>query len=376
MKKTTQDIFFRILRSAIYDEHLNLEGATDIDWEILIECFHRHRLLTVVADSILKLPEAYLPNEQQQFFIMRECGTMAKRNFEINEAVVMAMQKLESAGCHPVLLKGAGYATLYPIPNMRCTGDIDIYVGAEDIDKAVSEVKSWCTTEEVEKAELCGHHYEVEHNGITFEIHYHAGTPFNLDNADRYNALTSKYLQSDRCDFATINGEQIRVPGLRFNAYYCFMHIMQHLTGEGVGLRQFVDWAMIIHNINVEDYPNELLSGVELKAWQALGGILVKQLGIKKEHFPLYDERQAKRTQGKLLEAIIDGESFSINTGVAVDDNVDKGLTRKWKVFRSIVKCAKVLYALHPSVAFVHLKQSFLLASHLKHYNIITLNDD
>jgi len=373
VNNTTKDIFFRILRSAIYDEHLNLEGVADVDWDTLLECFHRHRLLTLVADVIINLPEQFLPDDQHQLHIMNECASSMQRHREINETVVMAMRRLEAAGCEPVLLKGAGYASLYSNPTMRCVGDVDIYVGNNDINKAVSEVNSWCSAEELENAELSGHHYEVNHNGVVIEIHYCAGTPFNLYNADRYNALAKEYLQPERCDYAMINGEKIRVPALPFNAYYCYMHIMQHLSGEGIGLRQFVDWAMIMHRLKKEDFSCKMLADNELKAWQALGGILVKQLGIDKERFPLYDERQAMRSQDLLLQLILDGDSFSMNTGVTIDESVDKGLKRKWKILRSVVERAKVMYTLHPSIAFTFLKQTFLLATHLKRYNIINL---
>ncbi len=45
-----------------------------------------------------------------------------------------------------------------------------------------------------------------------------------------------------------IDGSSVAVPTAAFNVVYQLVHIYKHLFQEGTGLRQVIDYYLLIHN--------------------------------------------------------------------------------------------------------------------------------
>lgn len=59
---------------------------------------------------------------------------------QMNMTLQLLVLTLRKAGIEPVLLKGQGLSRYYPTPELRQCGDIDIYVGEENYEKAYDAI--------------------------------------------------------------------------------------------------------------------------------------------------------------------------------------------------------------------------------------------
>ena len=116
MTKTEQDIFFALLRSAIWEKPVEMEynKGKEYSWLNILQAFADHAILGVVANAVMHLPEEYLPEEELQQEILQYASDTKKLNEEFDTAVVESFELLQKNGLHPVLLKGQGLSALYP----------------------------------------------------------------------------------------------------------------------------------------------------------------------------------------------------------------------------------------------------------------------
>ena len=65
-----------------------------------------------------------------------------QQHVKLQHTLSLAWNALVDAGIKPVLLKGAGLAALYPDPQMRPYGDIDLFVGKEQYHHACAVMRN------------------------------------------------------------------------------------------------------------------------------------------------------------------------------------------------------------------------------------------
>lgn len=300
MNHTEQNIFFEILQAALWQREVSLSVFSNgaYDWKNIVECLERHALLGVAAEPCMQFPEV------KERFLMHRLA-LYERHKKINETICYFLKQAQAANARAVLLKGQSLAALYPVPEARSCGDIDFFVGR----------RKGINGEEIMDPHNI--HWTVKHNGIKLELHYLAADTAIPEIKDDYNRWAEQQLFASR-ETIGINGMRIPVPTTEFYMIYVFEHLLKHLRHEGVGLRQFADWMMVIRSAVKAGYDSgQLLGNLRrfrlLNAWQVLGGILVWQLGLPCEQFPFWDERKARHSQGRSLSYIIDAGNFGEN---------------------------------------------------------------
>lgn len=152
-----------------------------------------------------------------------------------------------------------------------------------------------------------------------------------------------------------ISGTKVDTPPYQFYVIYIFEHLLKHLRYEGVGVRQFIDWAMLLYNamntsaLSVPTLESDLRRFHLLDAWQVLGGILVYQIGLPKDKFPLWKERKARQSQGKNLDFIVEcgnfGENITANREFA---NMPPSMHRNILAFKHYLSRLQFEYQLLP----------------------------
>ena len=81
---------------------------------------------------------------------------------KLNEVLSKVVSALRERGMDSVLLKGQGLAGCYPKPEMRQCGDIDLYVGEENYEKAKEIVDAMAG----KKGEESKKHYHTDVDGV------------------------------------------------------------------------------------------------------------------------------------------------------------------------------------------------------------------
>lgn len=324
MTSQEQAIFFELLRAALWEREADLRVFQgDWSWERLLQAYQDHALMGVVAHTILNLPNNYQPDFRLQQFIFQTVGSLVQTRQKHNQVIATILSDFEQEGCHPVLLKGQGLASLYPSRCIRTIGDIDIYVTPSKYDVAKTLINKHADAEEISHAaEIeAEHHYKIKIEDVIFEIHHLAGDPGNPNYKKRFHVESAKYLTPEKISTAILNldngNKEIPIPSIQFNVWYIFNHLVHHFAGQGVGLRQFCDWFLVLKAFtqvaNEEDYRNlkHILDSIGLmRAWRILGGILVNQFKFPSCDYPFYSEKWAEKSQGYILSEIVEGGNF------------------------------------------------------------------
>ena len=256
-----------------------------------------------------------------------------QRTVRQNRLLCDLVTLLRLNGIETVLLKGYGLSLLYPKTEMREYGDIDLYVGEENYDKTVALIRKtypqtyWFSEEHV------SHHFLMqldENCDRVAEFHNVVMDLPGMKKAEQaFTAFTLRELQSVRT--ISLDGIDIAVPSVRFNAVYVFIHAWHHFSGNGVGVRQLADWMLCLHELaqtlsaeEKQAYAHDLERLLRrmsmLQIWQTFGCVIVRHLGLPKEEFLLYNASQERRGERLYRQLLHDGHGYRLA-------NKEKGAT-------------------------------------------------
>lgn len=284
---------FDILRTALFGQSKGFQHKVN-----LIDVLDEAEKQAVVPLVFQTLAEASvkLPSETvfQQVIAQQQ---VVYRNMLLNEQVVSLAKLFQKHEVNYAIVKGQTVASYYPEPKLRQSGDVDFFCDENNYPKAVDAIqKEWGVNVKNCNGEF---HDAFDYNGVDFEMH-HTLTHFYDKNKDSYwKNILAETLHS------TVNINDCNVNTLHptIHSLYIFLHLYHHLLELGVGLRQFCDWAMILHACK-DDIDHEAIKkhlkvfGME-KAFRACGAILVRDLGLPANEFTYeltdYDMRYADK---------------------------------------------------------------------------------
>ena len=309
-----EDIFFGILRSVVWGT--TVEVPADTDWQGVLNLAARQKCLH--AFSIwTKTHKIATPFDKQ---LQPAIFAVMARAVRLNHLAADVIALLAEHHIPAVLIKGYSLATLYPDSDMRDFGDVDIYVGEENYLRA-AEIVTAAYPEAYWHSDLRGGiHYilvldesqdrVVELHRVTMEFHDQKANAL-------YQAFTRKYLTATGSTI-DVYGKSVPVPSAAYNALYVFMHAWHHFESTGVGFRQLADWALCLKQAHQQSTPEDwqsltqeidtILTALHMKtAWQTFGHVLVNQLHLPIEAFPLYTTDYQHRAERLLRQLLRDG---------------------------------------------------------------------
>ena len=191
-------------------------------------------LVGVGYEGIRRLPQEQLP----PLDILAHWSSLADKVagiYRLHEKRVEDLEGiLEGLGLHACLLKGTVLSHLYPNPESRMCGDIDIWV--EGTHKSILKaLEPACKVREILYQECKA----VFFDDVVVEVHFHP--------AKMYNPFLNARLQRYLTKHSPIHhGQALAVPGTRFNAVYCMAHMFHHYLEGGLGMRQMMDYYYIL----------------------------------------------------------------------------------------------------------------------------------
>ena len=286
-----------------------------MDWGAMLNLAARQKCLHAVSMWIKK-HRIVTPYDSQ---LQSGVYVLLGRHARLNHLAVEVLEILSQHGIRATLIKGASIAGLYPDPDMRDFGDVDIYVGEEHYHRAAEIVTAAYPDAHWHSDIRGGIHYILvldENQDRVVELH-RVTMEFHDRKADAlYQAFTHKYLAQPSS--MPLGDTQVPVPSAAYNALYVFMHAWHHFESTGVGFRQLADWALCLHEVYEKSSPQEwcewcaeidaILTALHMKtAWQTFGHVLVEQLQLPAAEFPLYTEAYRSRAKRLLRQLLRDG---------------------------------------------------------------------
>lgn len=313
-------LLFALLRNALFLQPFNIDDWKNVDWAELYKLIKSHALQTLVAEPVMMLPAELRPSAQIQSELLQLMAMNMAEHARLNADICKVFQLLTERGFHPVLLKGQGIATFYPKPLARKCGDVDIYIGEKDYDAAckflINDVEGTTGKHESEK------HYEIFYGKTELEIHRYSDVATPPQNNNNYQSLVASYFAKP--DFVEIGEQKIPIPPAQFDVVYVFYHMFHHFKLRGVGLRQFCDVAVLLHQLNEKidllRMKEDLMDINMLDEWQLLGPIFVKCFGLSKEEYPFYRDVGDDKIK-KIIDLVIKDGNFAKTAGFSYKTN-------------------------------------------------------
>lgn len=277
----TEDIFFSLLRSGLWGSGPAALAGEEPDWEGLFTLARRQAVFGLVFRGASMLPENQMPPMPERMKLMVEAGKVEKQAAKVNETAREIVASLTEAGFSPLVFKGPAVGKYYREPELRTSGDVDIWI-PQHLEAAAGlfRDKGLTVMEEADGA------FRFAMDGVTVELHR------------RYY------------DLHVSPGKLPEVPSACAELLMLSSHILKHAIGVGIGLKQFCDMAMAFSALEGRYDRGEFESCVRrcgLRHWNdLLCSFLAGFLGSPAATLPAHRTVSAS----PLLRIVMEGGNF------------------------------------------------------------------
>ena len=276
--------FFELLQVAIGNRQALTSRPTDEEWELLYSECEKHALLGIAFCGVERLPKEQFPPFDVAAEWVHDAQVAKENNIKLNELCRKVDEKFRSDGFECCILKGQSNLVNYPkeIREYRTAGDIDIWVRpaqdnmgqSEPVKSVIKYVRNLRKEHGFTDEEEIRYHH-IDMNGVfSCEVEVHFRPQF-LD-APYRNRRFQKWASQSFAPIVTENG--IPVPSISFNAVYQLVHLQRHMMDEGIGLRQILDYYMVLRRLKEDSLEGsvESLEGRD-RIMQTIGSFGMKK---------------------------------------------------------------------------------------------------
>lgn len=342
--------YLRFLRAGLWDRPANI--GESIIWKQMLLIAQRQSTVQLVCHAAMQNHGAPI-NEKVQSIMQSYLMTGANAHAVANKVIAKVVKKLDEAGIQALLLKGQGVASYYPVPELRQCGDIDLYVGEANYDRACEVLRDITGRE----GDYGRKHAAFDYGGgLSIEIHKYF-EKLDIPALDKiYQSIVKEGLSSDPVP-VRLGGADILTPDDTFNAFYIFHHLWRHTIGMGIGLRQLCDWGMFLHTHHGKldlDKLNKWLLMMNLKKeWEIFGWAAVSALHVPVKSVPFAASKVRDRAK-RLIRYILekgDNRDFKFN-------RKSSGLKRKISTIGFVLNKFWVMLRIFPLKSLWYLVES------------------
>ena len=235
-----------------------------IDWQMLYSFAFKQALLGLCFEGIERLgkeyPEELKQNPIERNLLMTWMGAaqqIRRQNRKVNRVAAKLYSKFREDGLRCCILKGQGNALMYPNPYSRTPGDIDVWVNASR-----EEITEYAKCHFNLEDDIRFHHLETTMDGVPVELHFF---PCSMNNPIYHARLQKWFRRNADLQCSHIVGlpdeaGDIAIPTTAFNEVYQLCHLYHHFFDEGIGMRQIIDYFLVVNDFSKNVFLNNDLS--------------------------------------------------------------------------------------------------------------------
>ena len=256
--------FFAFLKYCLgYKENMSRVIA-GMNWHELYSFASKQALLGLCFEGIERLGEEY-PEELKQNPIGREllmtwmgkAQQIRRQNMKVNAVAGKLFSMLREDGMRCCILKGQGNALMYPNPYSRTPGDIDVW-----IDASRERIMEYAQKKFELEDDIRLQHLETSLDGVPVELHFF---PCSMNNPIYHARLQKWFRRNADLQCSHIVGlpdgaGDIAIPTTAFNVIYQLTHLYHHFFDEGIGMRQIIDYFLVVNDFSKNVFLNNDLS--------------------------------------------------------------------------------------------------------------------
>lgn len=238
----TEQLFFELFRVAIGTQECLSRLPLAHEWVELYKMVQKQSLIGVCFAALQQLgadaDEGFARIGMSEMLYLTWMGMAAKiqqKNDSVNLQCTELQEKLSADGFRSCILKGQGVGSLYgELSRLRQSGDIDVWVDGNR--KRVMEyVNRIAPTKEVRWLHTQLRVFE----DTEVEVHF---MPTYLK-CPQSNKVLQAFFDTEK-EACFKNG----VASQRLNEIFILAHAYRHMTNEGLGLRQLMDYYFVLMN--------------------------------------------------------------------------------------------------------------------------------
>ena len=237
-----------------------------IDWRQLHNFASRQALLGFCFDGIERLTKEFSEELKQnpmgRDLLMTWMGAaqqIRRQNVKVNAMASKLFSMLREDGMRCCVLKGQGNALMYPNPYSRTPGDIDVW-----IDASRERIMEYAQKKFELGDDIRLQHLETSLDGVPVELHFF---PCSMNNPI-YHARLQKWFKRN-ADLQCSNvvklpdgAGDIAIPTTAFNVVYQLTHLYHHFFDEGIGMRQIIDYFLVVNDFSKNVFLNNKSSKI------------------------------------------------------------------------------------------------------------------
>ena len=256
--------FFAFLKYCLgYKENMSRVIA-GMNWHELYSFASKQALLGLCFEGIERLGEEY-PEELKRNPIGREllmtwmgkAQQIRRQNMKVNAVASKLFSMLRVDGMRCCILKGQGNALMYPNPYSRTPGDIDVW-----IDASRERIMEYAQKKFELEDDIRLQHLETSLDGVPVELHFF---PCSMNNPIYHARLQKWFRRNADLQCSHIVGlpdgaGDIAIPTTAFNVIYQLTHLYHHFFDEGIGMRQIIDYFLVVNDFSKNEFLNNDLS--------------------------------------------------------------------------------------------------------------------
>lgn len=203
-------------------------SLTSQEWFTLFQLAHQQATIGVCYPVLSSISKEQLPPQSLNLQWAAQANFIQIRNKKMRQVIGELQSLFAEADVIPIVMKGLSFAINYPQPNLRMSGDIDLF-----IPQRYKEVIALLQSKGYE-VDYSEQHYALTFQGIRVELHHRViNSPFK--EISSYNIINAYY---DGLDFKAFDIET--------QAVLLLTHAADHLVGPGISFRFLYDWATFL----------------------------------------------------------------------------------------------------------------------------------
>lgn len=266
---TFMTLFYELIQVALGNRTTLSRSPLEAEWHDLYEMCQKQSVTGVAFEALENL------NEQRQklpldllYQWIGVAELIKQQNLRVNKRCVEISRMFTEAGFKTCILKGQGNARMYANPLARTSGDIDVWLMVLGQAKRQSRAQGErFSVEETRQRidefvhsrfpEIKGGKMHIEFpmfDDVAVEVHYIPRYMYAPKNDRRLQAFFREKAEEQFRNQVTLEGADgtCAVPTAEFNLVQQLSHMMSHVMGEGIGLRQFIDYYYVLRQFRDE----------------------------------------------------------------------------------------------------------------------------
>ena len=256
---TLTEIMLEFVRAAVLERAPVISSDVVVDWDKLMDISTEQGLIAWVWDGISKLPVEQQPPRLQRINWGLSAQEIWQRYEHQKEVLSEMIEICRQSDIRLLLMKGLGLSELYPKPQSRPSGDIDIYLFG-DFERGNLLFSDTPCPE-------TGLHTSFYYKGVEIENH-----KIFVYNNSKVKGLVGEYVLGQVDNAIVSSCGYYTLPPMA-NLAYLLMHALNHVNYESgdtiLSIRNILDIGMFLRHYKEQLPPSDVY-------------VTLKQVGLDK----------------------------------------------------------------------------------------------